>query len=82
MSIILDEHAIVSSVPNPDTAVIREELLSLAAPVWQWWRRERQSVRKDLQNCITNIRIMYVTRSNGITPANSLVEKHTRQKDS
>ncbi|KAG9662085.1 hypothetical protein KCU95_g5103, partial [Aureobasidium melanogenum] len=58
MSIILDEHAIVSPVPNPDTAVIREELLSLAAPVWQWWRRERQSVRKDLQNCIINIRII------------------------
>ncbi|KAH0371891.1 hypothetical protein KCU65_g1593, partial [Aureobasidium melanogenum] len=58
MSIILDEHAIVSLVPEPDTAVTREELLSLAAPVWQWWRRERPSVHKNLQNHITHIRII------------------------
>ncbi|KEQ61926.1 uncharacterized protein M437DRAFT_25949, partial [Aureobasidium melanogenum CBS 110374] len=70
MSIILDEHAVISPVPDPDAAVTREELLSLAAPIWQWWRRERPLVRENVQNHITNIRIMYVARSNGVTQAN------------
>ncbi|KAH0348343.1 hypothetical protein KCU81_g3250, partial [Aureobasidium melanogenum] len=58
MSIILDEHAVISPVPDPDAAVTREELLSLAAPIWQWWRRERPLVRENVQNHITNIRII------------------------
>lgn len=63
LSIVLDENAIVTPVPASITAVTRETLLSLAVPIWRWWRLERPSVRKDQHGIITNIRIMYVSRS-------------------
>ncbi|KAI4743105.1 hypothetical protein E4T50_06492 [Aureobasidium sp. EXF-12298] len=45
----------------------RAELLSLAVPIWQWWRREQPSMRKDQHGSITNIRIMHRYRESNPT---------------
>lgn len=66
MAIVLGKNAIVTRIPASIIAMTRESLLSLAIPIWQWWRRERPSVPKAQHEIITNIRVMYVTRSNGV----------------
>lgn len=67
MAIVLGENAIVTPIPASIIAMTREALLSLAIPIWQWWRRERPSVPKDQHRIIDNIRIMHVTRSDSVT---------------
>jgi hypothetical protein len=82
MSVVLGENAIVTPIPASIIAMTRAELLSLAVPIWQWWRRERPSVRQDQHGSITNIRIMHVTRSDGVAQANSGTENHILQRTS
>jgi hypothetical protein len=57
MSVVLDDGTIVS--PTPSAVIETGPFLSLATIVWQWWQQE-QSIRSEVSEITTLIRMMYV----------------------